>query len=38
MIQFAAETSTSMGAGSGGILLIIALVLLFSGGKGGRGR
>jgi len=38
VIWFAAETSGSMGAGSGAVIVIIALLLIFCGGKGGRGR
>ena len=32
----AAETSTSMGAGSAGGIVLIALILIFVGSSGGR--
>lgn len=35
---FAAETSTSMGATSGGIIFILAVILILSGSGNGRGR
>ena len=34
----AAETSTSMGAESAAVIVLIALILIFAGTRGGRGR
>jgi hypothetical protein len=37
-LNLAAETSTSMGGGSVAVLIGVAILLIFAGGKGGRGR
>lgn len=37
-LTLAAETSASMGTGSGVGILVVAAILIFAGSSGGRGR